>query len=90
MPTQYQIAKTARDVIETNYNKACDAMKQFPKLPNGLIPDEVRATDAYRVAKRDLDRTFSLLREYNAHFCKQFPKEIRAERDARRVKVGAK
>lgn len=38
----------------------------------------------YKEAKRNFDRLFSQLRDFNALYSKKFARELRAERDRRR------
>jgi len=55
-----------------------------PKGPMGLTPDHVRATPEYKTAKANFDRSFAALRDHNAFMTKNFKKEMKADRDARR------
>lgn len=42
-----------------------DKLNSFPKLPNGLIPDDVKSTPEYKNARKMYDFYFKLYRELN-------------------------
>ena len=52
--------------------------------PMGITPDHVRATPAWRSAKREFDAAFAALRNFNAVFVRRFKREMLQERRAKR------
>jgi hypothetical protein len=76
------LAEQAR--LEHEVVAAEDYLRPFPKLPNGLTPDHVRALPEWRAGKARLDKAFRALQKYNSTFTKHFTKELRAMRDERR------
>lgn len=53
--------------------------------PMGLTPDAIKFGPEYRAAKRAYDNSAAILRDFAKTYCKAWPKEIRALRDARRA-----
>lgn len=81
-PFESELAKQA--ALEADVALTGEALKSFPRLPNGLVPDEVRSTSQYREAKSKFDAAFTRLRNFNQVFVKEFSKDLRDLRDARR------
>lgn len=84
-------AKAHADFLDAEYTRLSRILASVPGVgtgPMGLTPDSVRARPDYQEAKREADKAFADLREYNAWFVKQFKKEYRAwrrERDKARM-----
>jgi hypothetical protein len=83
-PLTYEKAKADADAARARSAAAGEAMNKFPRLPNGLTPDEVKATPEWKAAKAEVDA--SLIAEQNANsvVVKNFPKENRASIQAER------
>jgi hypothetical protein len=64
-PMNANVMEQAREMLWQEYKAAGDAMQVFPKLPNGLTPDAVKATAEWQQAKRKCDAAFAALREFN-------------------------
>jgi len=54
------------------------------RLPNGLIPDAIKALPAYAIERNALDAAVSIERAFNGVFCPMFRTELRAHRKAAR------
>jgi hypothetical protein len=71
--------------LNAEINKYSDILNSFPRVEMGLIPDEVRRTDAYLNAKRGFDKNWKAARairsgkEWRA-FVKRKGKETLAKR----------
>ena len=76
----YEQAKQQRDELDANYRAAGDALKTYPRLANGLTPNAVRTSPAYRNDKAVCDAAFAALRAFNKGYVKTFNKEIKAEK----------
>jgi len=50
----------------------------------GLPPEHIRTSTEYRMEKANLDRAVSALRDHNGFMVKNFKKEMKTDRDARR------
>jgi hypothetical protein len=59
------LTEAARSALEAEYASACEAMRVFPRMPNGLTPDSVKALPEYRSAKDARDKAFAALRAFN-------------------------
>jgi len=60
------------------------AMDKYPRGPLGLPPEHIRTSTEYRMEKANLDRAVSALRDHNGFMVKNFKKEMKTDRDARR------
>jgi hypothetical protein len=63
------------------------ALKQFPRLANGLVTDDVAATPEYKAAKAAFNKAFAQLRQFNGAFMKLFKNEYRAYRNQKRKTI---
>lgn len=77
----YKQARLAYDQILEAVEVASNAMQQFPRLPNGLTPDEVRATVKYRESRAAFDLAMKRSRMFAKWFLKAFKKEEKARRE---------
>lgn len=72
--------------LEAIHAKASANLKRFPRLPNGMTPDNVKETEEWQDAKREYDAAHANLRAFNASFTRQFAKEygkyMRSRRNA--------
>lgn len=82
--TAYAMHRDHNAKLEAASKAASEVINTFPRGPMGLTPDNVKVTPEYRAAKAQSDKTFSALREHNGFMAKTFPKEMKADRDARR------
>lgn len=83
-PSTYVEAKRVRDAAEGDSKAASAALRSFPRLANGLVPDAVKFTSEYKAAKSRFDTAFARERATNAWLNEKFEKEVRAERASRR------
>lgn len=63
---------------------AAAAMRQFPKLPNGMTPDAVKATPEWREAYRAYHRAALAAADFYGAHRRELDAAFRAERAARR------
>jgi phage host-nuclease inhibitor protein Gam len=82
---EFNEATKVRDQIEAELNKYGDILKQYPRSAIGLPSEKDRISPEYQAAKKALDATFKKLRDFNKVYCKRFAKELKAERDKKRV-----
>ena len=54
-----------------------EQLRKFPKLPNGLVPDDIKKSPSYREVKAAYNLAFKRLQEINYYGMKHFNKEIR-------------
>lgn len=87
MHTQYDynLDKDCQAYLEAALHVCDAAMKGFPRGPMGLTPDDVKASDTWKAAKKSYDIAFDRLRKFNAAFVKKYKKELGAERKIRRA-----
>ncbi len=82
----YDEAKAIRDRKEQELKDASEALKVFPKLPNGLTPDDIKSTQEFKNARAEYNLAFTEVRKFNAFFVKEFKKEIREEKRNKEIK----
>lgn len=84
MTTFFDTAKQAKIVLENALDVADKALKAFDLLHGksayGMTPDHVKAMPEWQQAKREFDKAFAELRNYNGWYMKTFKKEIMEER----------
>ena len=83
----YELAKAEQDRLWQAYSATGKAMDGFPRGAMGLIPDEIKATLAYRIAHAANNRAFQELRNFNARFSRQYKQEIRAAHKQRNREI---
>lgn len=78
----YEEAKSYRDEMEKRHKIDLDKIKEFDKykIAMGIVPDHIRETPEYQIAKKAVDNNFAELRNFNQWFVKTFKKEIQADR----------
>lgn len=76
-------ALSERDRLDGIVGETLQALKQFPKLSNGLTPDNVKSTQEYKTAKADFDESFLALQTFNKFFVKHFKQEYRTYRQSK-------
>lgn len=86
----FQQFKSSQSVLRCAVDLASEKLRSFPRLPNGLTPDDVRQTPEYRLAKCTFDLAFSAERAFNGQWVKRFKREIRDDLHARRMAVVSK
>lgn len=74
--------KATRDGIDANVSRLSDALREFPRGPNGLTPDDVKFSIQYRQTKAEFDAAFMRLRAFNTWFVRRYAQEIKADRSA--------
>src|ERR1700722_6479050 len=79
----FEQAVAYRDTVSRDVAALSEALGAFPKLPNGLTPDKVKASPEYRMAKVAFDAMFRALREVNSALVAAYPKELKAARRAK-------
>ena len=62
------VVEATRMQLENEYREAGNGVKLFPRLANGLVTDEAKASVEYKSAKARMDKAFSALRAFNAKF----------------------
>ena len=77
MSTAFEMATSARDVLETAYRVASGVVREFPKDDMGLGP---LAMPQYQSAKATASHAFAQLRAFNLWYVKAFKKETRQGR----------
>lgn len=82
--SQFQAARAKQAQLEAESTRLGRAMNAFPKGPMNLTPDSVRATPEWKAAKAASDKSFQAYRNFNGMMLKAFPKELQAERAAKR------
>lgn len=85
----FENARARADALDAVAREAGKALDAFPRGAFNLIPDEVKATDAYREAKAAYDRAFAEQRRHNAWYVRTFKREIQQAR-ANRMRTAAK
>lgn len=84
---QYQEAKTIQATLRAETSKYSEQIKQFPRGAMNLVPDHIKFSPEYRVVKNALDAAFSKERAFNAFVAKNFKKEEKDARNARRAQM---
>jgi hypothetical protein len=81
----YPIAKARKEALEADTQAAGAILANgFPKGPMGLTPDNVKASPEWQEASRAYATAFQQLRDFNEWFLKEYAKEEKADREARR------
>ena len=79
----FHIAKQSKTMLENALDAADKALKAFDKYGKsemGMTPDFVREMPEWQQAKKEFDKAFAELRNFNGWYVKTFKKEITAER----------
>lgn len=63
--SEYHALVAARDHAEAAHKATSAHMHAYPRLPNGLIPDHVKATPEYKKHRAEHDAAFAHLRHIN-------------------------
>jgi len=82
--TSYDQAAAILARIEQQGKEISARLREFPRLPNGLMPDHVRATPEWQAAHDASVANFSALRAVNSLIMRHYKKEHRAATIARR------
>ena len=77
----FQEATRIRDTLWAMYRETGKVMSSYPRLPNGLTPDAIKATPEWRKNKDAFDLASVNLRDFNKAYVKRFARELRQERD---------
>lgn len=65
-----------RDRIKKNLKNHSEKLNEFPSLPDGRVPEEIRNTDIYKFHKIEYDKYFKELRLFNSNLTKKQKKEM--------------
>jgi len=78
----YNEAKIIKQQLEDKNKEDGNKLKKYDEFVNeiGILPDHIRESNEYQNLKRNFDKSFMELREFNGWFVKKFKKEYRAER----------
>ena len=79
----FEQAKAVAEQARSVSNVFSAQLNAFPRSEMGLITDEVKRTDAFKLAYKGYQMAFSKERDANAYLVKNFKKEIQAERAKR-------
>jgi hypothetical protein len=85
--SSFEAAKATRDEINARCKRACERLNTIPGVgtgPMGLTPDEIKFSAEYKEAKREADREFARVREFNDWFTKAYREELAEERKVKR------
>jgi hypothetical protein len=77
----YQEATRIRDTLWAMYRETGKVMSSYPRLPNGLTPDAIKATPEWRMNKDAFDLATVNLQQFNKTFVKRYARELREERN---------
>lgn len=81
MARTYAQAKERQARLDAECSRAGRALKALSGGgPMGLTPEGVRATPAWKAAKRAADVAFAELRKFNATYVRRYKREIAEDR----------
>lgn len=83
-------AKAMQDVLEAEWKAASRAFDIFSADELGLTPDDVKASPEWKRVRREYDKAFNELRNFNSWFTKTFKRELRDERRLREKQMSAR
>lgn len=81
----YADAKIRRDALEAESSRLTAIVNSYPRSSNGLTPDEVKFSPAYRADLAACNRAVAELKAFNVMFTRVFRREYAAERRLRRA-----
>ena len=76
----YNEAKEIKKLIDEKCNVLSKKLNSFPKGDMGLVVEEIRLSNEYQSIKREFEKSFKELQEFNKWFMKRFKKEYAKER----------
>ena len=79
----FRAAKQGKAILENALDAADKALKAFDKYGKnqmGMTPEHVKEMPEWQQAKKEYDKAFAELRNFNGWYVKTFKKEIAAER----------
>lgn len=88
----FEEASKVRAAWDANAKAASDALNAIPGIgsgPMGLTPDAVKRSPEYGRARRDYDKAADAQRNLTRWIVRTYPKEARAEAQARRLRKAA-
>lgn len=68
----YLDALKMKEHLELKVKAANECLRTYPRLSNGLVPDFIRETASYKQAKKNMDKAFKELQDFNKVFVKKF------------------
>lgn len=83
----YEQAKKHKQDLEKLNSDASSKLEEFETGIMGLTPEHIRMTDEYQNAKKEYDKTFTELRNYNKWFLGNYKKEYLKDRKENRFKI---
>ena len=80
--SNYEKAKRQRDILQKKVDESSEHLDSFREYRNamGVLPEWIRESDIYKCAKRNYDKHFKNLQNFNKVFVKKYKKELRKER----------
>jgi len=84
----FHVAKQSKTMLENALDvadKVLKAFNQYGKSGMGMTPDFVKAMPEWQQAKKEFDKAFAELRNFNGWYVKTFKKEIAAERKEKQI-----
>lgn len=72
------------EALSAQCDNASDVLNTFPRLENGLTPDNVRALPEWKAAKLAYDVAFKKMQDINSYIGKHYKKERSAYYQAKR------
>lgn len=90
MQPKFETLSEMRNQFGAHHKATAEILKSVSgdeRGPFGLTPDYIKAKPQWRAAYRDERAAFQRLADFNRFLSKNYQKELRAERDAKRVKV---
>ena len=82
----YEIAKEHGKTLDSICSEYSKKLNSYPKNEMGLVIEEVRLSGEYQALKRDFEKSFKELQEFNKWFLKKFKKEYLKDRQQKRFK----
>jgi hypothetical protein len=82
--TTFSQALAAKEVLEINVNLTSVLLNSYASGSNGLTPDDVKFSAAFKQASAAFKQANNELRDYNKTFLKTFKNEYRDHRNRKR------
>lgn len=83
----YQDSMVYKATLERKHDEAANDLKSLVGNERGafnLTPDSIKQTPEWKSAYQKERAAFNAMRDFNMHMARNFKKELRAERDAKR------
>ena len=87
----YEDWKKAYIYLNNEVDEKSLLLNKYPTNPSGLIEEKVRMSEEYQKVKKDFDKSFKKLQDFNKVSPKQYQKRYHKEKRARwRMNIGGK